>query len=137
MPAVMITSIWKNLGFNMLLFLAGLQGIPDVYYEAAKIDGASRWQQFRCVTLPLLSPTTLFVVVMSIINSFQVFDQVYIMTAGGPARSTSVLVHYLYQNAFEYFKMGRASAIAYVLFFMVLIVTLLQLRKSKSWVVYS
>ena len=137
MPAVMITSIWKNLGFNMLLFLAGLQGIPDVYYEAAKIDGASRWQQFRCVTLPLLSPTTLFVVVMSIINSFQVFDQVYIMTAGGPARSTSVLVHYLYQNAFEYFKMGRASAIAYVLFFMVLIITLLQLRKSKSWVVYS
>lgn len=99
MPAVIIMSIWKNLGFNMLLFLAGLQGIPEVYYEAARIDGANWWQQFVKITLPLLSPTTLFVTVMSLINSFQVFDQVYIMTAGGPARSTSVLVHYLYQNA--------------------------------------
>jgi multiple sugar transport system permease protein len=136
MPAVIITSIWKNLGFNMLLFLAGLQGIPEVYYEAARIDGASWWQQFRNITLPLLSPTTLFVVVMSVINSFQVFDQIYIMTAGGPARSTSVLVHYLYQNAFEYFKMGEASAIAYVLFFLIFIITIIQLKRSKSWVVY-
>ena len=136
MPAVIIMSIWKNLGFNMLLFLAGLQGIPEHFYEAAKIDGANWWQRFRHVTIPLLSSTTLFVVVTSIISSFQVFDQIYIMTAGGPARSTSVLVHYLYQNAFQYFKMGRASAIAYVLFFMVFIITVIQLRFSKKWTVY-
>lgn len=136
MPAVMIASIWKGLGFNMLLFLAGLQGIPDNYYEAAEIDGANGWTKFYHVTLPLLSPTTFFVVVMSIINSFQVFDQVYIMTQGGPARSTSVLVHYLYQNAFQYFKMGYASAIAYILFFLVFIITVIQLKQSQNWVVY-
>lgn len=136
MPAIIVTSIWKGLGFNMLLFLAGLQGIPETYYEAAEIDGAGRWAKFKNITIPLLSPTTFFVVVMSIINSFQVFDQIYIMTEGGPARSTSVLVHYLYQNAFEYFKMGYASAVAYVLFFLVFIVTMIQLKRSKSWVVY-
>ncbi len=136
MPAVIITSIWKGLGFNMLLFLAGLQGISETYYEAARIDGAGWWAQFKNITIPLLSPTTFFVVIMSIINSFQVFDQIYIMTEGGPARSTSVLVHYLYQNAFQYFKMGLASAIAYVLFFLVFAITLVQLKRSKNWVVY-
>src|SRR5690554_5294985 len=136
MPSIIIMSIWKNLGFNMLLFLAGLQGTPEAYYEAARIDGANWWQQFRNITIPLLSSTTFFVIVMSIINSFQVFDQIYIMTAGGPARSTSVLVHYLYQNAFEYFRMGRASAIAYVLFFLVFIITMIQLKRSNKWVVY-
>jgi len=136
MPAVIITSIWRGLGFNMLLFLAGLQGIPETYYEAAKIDGANWWVLFKNITIPLLSPTTFFVVVISIINSFQVFDQIYIMTAGGPARSTSVLVHYLYQNAFQYFKMGYASAIGYVLFFLVFTVILIQLKRSKNWVVY-
>jgi multiple sugar transport system permease protein len=136
MPAVIITSIWRGLGFNMLLFLAGLQGIPETYYEAAKIDGANWWVLFKNIMIPLLSPTTFFVVVMSIINSFQVFDQIYVMTGGGPARSTSVLVHYLYQNAFQYFKMGYASAIGYVLFFLVFTVTLIQLMRSKNWVVY-
>lgn len=136
MPAVMITSIWKGLGFNMLLFLAGLQGISNTYYEAADIDGASWFAKFRHITIPLLSPTTFFVVVMSIIGSFQVFDAVFLMTGGGPNRSTSVLVHYLYQNAFQYFRMGYASAIAYVLFFLVLFFTLIQLWRQKSWVVY-
>ena len=136
MPAVILVSIWKGLGFNMVLFLAGLQGIPDVYYEAAEIDGASWLQKMWHITIPLISPTTLFVVIMSVIGSFQAFDLVYVMTKGGPARSTSVLVHYLYQCAFEYFKMGYASAMAYVLFFLVFGVTLLQLRSSKSWVVY-
>ena len=136
MPAVMVTSIWKQLGFNMLLFLAGLQGIPSTYYEAAEIDGAGKWTQFSRITVPLLSSTTFFVVVMSIINSFQVFDQVFIMTEGGPARSTSVLVHYLYQNAFEYFKMGNASAIAYILFFLVFLITMLQMKFSDNWVIY-
>ncbi len=136
MPAVIITSIWKGLGFNMLLFLAGLQGIPETYYEAADIDGANWWYKFRNITLPLLSSTMFFVIIMSIINSFQVFDQIFIMTEGGPARSTSVIVHYLYQNAFEYFNMGYASAIGYILFFLVFIITMIQLKRSKTWVVY-
>ncbi|WP_094550458.1 carbohydrate ABC transporter permease [Petroclostridium xylanilyticum] len=136
MPAIMITNIWKGLGFNMLLFLAGLQGISESYYEAADMDGASWFAKFRHITIPLLSPTTFFVTVMSIINSFQVFDSVFLMTKGGPNRSTSVLVHYLYQNAFQYFRMGYASAIAYVLFFLVLFFTLIQLWRQKSWVVY-
>ena len=138
MPAVIITSIWKGLGFNMLLFLAVLQVIEPQFYEAARIDGASAFAQFRHITVPLLAPTTFFVTVMSIISSFQVFDQVHVMTAGGPARSTSVLVHYLYQNAFQYFKMGYASAIAYVLFIIVFIATMLQFRGRKAtyWSLY-
>lgn len=136
MPAVIIMSIWRGLGFNMLLYLAGLQGIPDHYYEVADIDGASRFAKFRYITIPLLSTTTFFVFIMSIIGSFQVFDQIYIMTGGGPARATSVLVHYMYQNAFSYFRMGYASAVAYVLFFLVFLFTILQLYRSRSFVIY-
>lgn len=136
MPAVIIASTWKGLGYNMLLFLAGLQGIPEMYYESAEIDGATRMRKFFHITLPLLSPTMFFVVVMSIIGSFQVFDLVFVMTEGGPGRATSVLVHYLYQNAFEYFQMGYASAIAWVLFFIVFGLTLIQLKWSKQWVQY-
>jgi len=131
MVAVIITAVWKNLGFNMLIFLAGLQSIPDTYYEAAAIDGARWWARFRHITVPLLAPTTFFVTVMAIINSFQVFDVVYLMTQGGPARSTSVLVYYIYQNAFQFFDMGYASAVAYVLFFVVLFLTLLQFMRQK------
>lgn len=136
MPAVIIMSIWRGLGFPMLLYLAGLQGIPDSYYEVAEIDGAGWFTKFRHVTIPLLSTTTFFVLIMSIIGSFQVFDQIYIMTGGGPARSTSVLVHYMYQNAFNYFRMGYANAIAYVMFFLVFLFTMVQFRRSKNWVVY-
>jgi len=136
MPAVIIASTWKGLGYNMLLFLAGLQGIPEMYYESAEIDGATRMRKFFHITLPLLSPTMFFVVVMSIIGSFQVFDLVFVMTEGGPGRATSVLVHYLYQSAFEYFQMGYASAIAWVLFFIVFGLTLIQLKWSKQWVQY-
>ncbi|UQZ87528.1 Lactose transport system permease protein LacF [Paenibacillus konkukensis] len=136
MPAVILTSIWKNAGFNMLIFLAGLQGISESYYEAAELDGAGKLHQFLYVTIPLLSPTTFFVTVMSFIGSFQVFDTVFLMTQGGPARSTSVIVHYLYENAFKYFNMGYASAMAYVLFFMVFIVTLVQFWYQKKWSVY-
>lgn len=133
MIGIMITAIWKNLGFNMLIFLAGLQGISESYYEAAEIDGAKWYSKFWNITVPLLSPTTFFVTVMAVINSFQVFDTVYLMTQGGPARTTSVLVYYIYQNAFQYFQMGYASAIAYVLFFIVLMITLLQFwRQSRS-----
>lgn len=132
MPAVMITSIWKGLGFNMLIFLAGIQGISESYYEAADIDGATWFKKFLYITVPLLRPTTFFVTVMAIIGSFQVFDAVFLMTGGGPARSTSVLVHYLYQNGFEYFRMGYASAMAYILFFLVLIFTLIQFTLQKK-----
>jgi len=136
MPTVIITSIWKSLGFNMLIFLAGLQSISDSYYEAADIEGANWFSKFWRITLPLLSPTTFFVTVMSIINSFQVFDTVYLMTQGGPARSTSVLVYYIFQNAFQYFKMGYASAMAYVLFFIVLIITFIQFWRQKKVSIY-
>lgn len=130
MPAVIIMSVWKGLGYNMVIFLAGLQDVPEFLYEAAELDGANGWQKLRNVTLPMLQPTTFFVIVMSIIGSFQVFDQVFVMTSGGPARATSVIVHYLYQNAFQYFEMGYASAMAYVLFAIIFVVTLIQVRRS-------
>ncbi|CAM4294602.1 sugar ABC transporter permease [Paenibacillus alkaliterrae] len=133
MPAVILTSVWKNLGFNMLIFLAGLQGISDDYYEAADLDGANTYQKFFCITVPLLSPTTFFVTVMSFIASFQVFDTIFLMTQGGPARSTSVIVHYLYEHGFKYFNMGYASAMAYVLFFMMFVITMIQFWRQRKW----
>ncbi|WP_375295248.1 carbohydrate ABC transporter permease [Paenibacillus sp.] len=136
MPAVILTSVWKNLGFNMLIFLAGLQGISDDYYEAASLDGARWYQKFLYITVPLLSPTTFFVTVMSFIASFQVFDTIFLMTQGGPARSTSVIVHYLYEHGFKYFNMGYASAMAYVLFFMMFLITVIQFWRQRKWGVY-
>ena len=127
-----IVGIWKRAGYDMLIFLSGLQNISTTYYEAAKLDGANKWQQFFYITLPLLKPTTFFVFVMAIISSFQVFDQVMLMTEGGPGRSSSVLVHYLYQNAFVYYKLGYACAIAYLLFFIVSIITVINMRMEKS-----
>ncbi|MBX5272698.1 sugar ABC transporter permease [Rhizobium sp. NLR17b] len=132
MPAVMITSVWKNIGFNMMLFLAGLQGISTSYYEAAELDGANSVQKLWYITLPSLRPTTLFVTVITIINSFQVFDQVMVMTGGGPNRASSVLVHYIYQNGFQFYKMGYASALGWALTLLVLALTLIQFRLNKS-----
>ena len=126
--ALIITAAWRNVGYFATIFLAGLQGIDNMYYEAARIDGAGRWASFWRITLPLLKPTVLFVVVMSVILSFQVFALVYVMTAGGPAGSTSVLVFYLYQQAFTYFRMGYASAIGYILFVIIFILTVLQFK---------
>jgi multiple sugar transport system permease protein len=127
-----IVGIWKSAGYNMIIFLSGLQGISTSYYEAAKLDGAGLWQQFRYITLPLLKPTTFFIFVMAVISSFQVFDQVMLMTEGGPGRSSSVLVHYLYQNAFQYFKLGYACAIAYLLFFIIMGITIFNMRMEKN-----
>ncbi len=135
LPAVIIASIWKNLGYNMLLFLAGLQNVSTTYYEAAELDGANNVQKFLHVTWPLLSPTTFFVFVMSVIGSFQVFDLVQLMTRGGPGRATSTLVHYIYQNGFKFFYVGYASALAYLLFAMVMVITLLNMLLQKK-VVY-
>lgn len=136
MPAVIITTAWKDLGFAMVLFLAGLQGIPREHYEAAAVDGAGRLQTFFRVTIPLLSPTTFFVLTISLINNFQVFDQVWIMTEGGPYGSTSVLVEQIYRNAFRYGRMGYASAISWVLFAVVFATSALQLRLQRRWVTY-
>lgn len=132
MFSVIFVFIWKSVGYYMLIFLAGLQGIPTTYYEAVEIDGGNTWHKFRNITLPLLSPTTFFVTVMVIIGSFQIFDIVMMMTSGGPGRSTSVLVHYLYQQAFRFFDMGYATAISYVLFIIVLLLTFLQFKFNKS-----
>jgi len=137
MFALIVMGVWKTFGVNMILFSAGLQGIPKHYYEAAEIDGAGRWQRFWDITLPLLSPTTFFILVMSVIGSFQVFDTVYVLTSGGPLGTTKVLVFYLYENAFKFFDMGYASAIAYLLFAIVFTLTLLQTKYLKGSVHYS
>jgi len=136
MPAIILTSVWKDLGFVMVMFLAGLQGIPGEYYEAASMDGATPWQRLRFITLPLLSPTTFFALVISLINSFQVFDQVWIMTGGGPAGATTVLVEQVVKNAFSYSRMGYASALSWVLFLLVFSVTAVQMRMQRTWVTY-
>ncbi|MDD6615837.1 MAG: sugar ABC transporter permease [Lachnospiraceae bacterium] len=127
-----IVGIWKNAGYNMIIFLSGLQGISTSYYEAAELDGAGKLQQFRYITIPMLKPTTFFIFIMTVISSFQVFDQVMLMTKGGPGRSSSVLVHYLYQNAFQYFKLGYACAIAYLLFFIIMGITIFNMRMEKN-----
>jgi len=136
MLAIIITSVWKDTGFVMVMFLAGLQGIPAEYYDAAAIDGASGWRRFRHITLPLLSPTTFFALIISLINSFQVFDQVWIMTGGGPAGATSVLVEQIVKNAFSYSRMGYAATLSWVLFLLVFTATAFQMRLQKRWVTY-
>jgi multiple sugar transport system permease protein len=136
MPAVIVMSVWKGFGTNMLIFLAGLQGMPQEVQEAAMIDGANRWQRFWRVTWPLLTPTTFFVLVISCIVSFQVFEQVFIMTDGGPAYATTVLGLFIYLNAFRYNNMGYAAAAAYVLFALTLAVTLAQFKFQGRWTYY-
>jgi multiple sugar transport system permease protein len=134
MPSVILASSWKDIGFTMVLFLGGLQAIPEEYYEAAAIDGAGAWQRFRRITLPLLSPTSFFVVVISLINNFQVFDQVWVMTGGGPVDATNVVVADIVQNAFSYSRMGYAAAMSWVLFAIILSITMVQLRLQRRWV---
>ena len=114
MPSVIIMSIWKNLGFNSVILLAGVQGVSPAVYEAADIDGANVVQKFFRITLPMLKPTIMFVMIISMINSFQAFDQIYIMTKGGPGTATQVVSYLVYMNAFQYFKQGYASAMAYI-----------------------
>ncbi len=134
MPALIIVSVWKLIGYNMIIFLSSLSAVSQSLFEAAKIDGANHFQIFKNVTLPLLSPTIFFVVIITAISSFQVFDLIYLMTQGGPFDSTNVLVYDIYKNAFEYFNIGRASAIAYVLFAIVLVLTLIQWSLRKKLV---
>ncbi len=134
--SIMLVDIWKKAGYYMVILLAGLQSIPKQLYEAASIDGAGAVKKFFKITLPMLSPTMFMVMVLCIIQSFQVFDLVNIMTQGGPGRSTNVLVFRIYQEGFQKLQFGYASAMAYFLFLIVLIVTLIQFREQKKWVNY-
>lgn len=134
LPAIIIVSVWKLIGYNMIIFLSSLSAISNSMFEAAKIDGANAFQVFKNVTIPLLSPTIFFVIIITAISSFQVFDLVYLMTQGGPFDSTNVLVYAIYKNAFEYFNVGKASAIAYVLFAIILVLTLVQWSLRKKLV---
>lgn len=136
MPSIIFMTVWKGVGFNVILFLAGLQAIPQDYHEAAMVDGAGRWQRFRHITAPLLSPTTFFVVVIGLINSWQVFSQVFIMTKGGPGYATHTIVYLIYAYGFNWFKMGYAAAMAYVLFAIIFVLTLIQIRLQRRWVFY-
>lgn len=136
MSAIILTSVWKDTGFFMVMFLAGLQNIPETYYEAAKIDGAGSVTRFFRITLPLLTPTAFFAMVIALINSFQVFDQVWIMTGGGPAGATSVVVEQIVRNAFDYSRMGYAATISWALFLLVFVATLFQMWLQRRWVNY-
>jgi multiple sugar transport system permease protein len=136
MPSLILMSLWGIGGARMIIFLAGLQGIGDHYYEAAKIDGAGAWQRFVHITLPLITPVIFFNLVLGVIGAFQVFTNAYIMTEGGPNNSTLFYALYLYRNAFVYFKMGRASAMAWILFALLLAFTYIQFRQSRRWVHY-
>ncbi|MBX3141721.1 MAG: sugar ABC transporter permease [Trueperaceae bacterium] len=133
-PALIIASLW-GVGGSMVIYLAGLQNVPVALYEAADLDGASRWQRFRFVTLPMLSPVILFNLIMGIITSFQAFTNIYIMTGGGPSNSTLVYALYLYQNAFQFFRMGYASAMAWVLL-AITAVALVGVFRTSGWVYY-
>ena len=135
MPAVIVMSVWWSVGTNMVIYLAALQGVPGQLYEAAELDGAGAWGKFRRVTFPMITPTTFFLLVLGTIGSLQIFDILYVMTQGGPNFATTSLVMYIFQNAFEYLEMGYASAVAWVLFFIILALSLVQLRFS-GWVHY-
>jgi len=137
LPSIAVVSIWKGMGYNMIILLAALQAVPPQLEEAARLDGAGTFRRFLHVTLPSISPALFFVVVISTIGAFQIFEQTYVLTQGGPANSTLTLSYYIYQNAFQFFRMGYATAMAYFLFTMTLIVAMLQFRLQKRWVHYA
>ncbi len=132
MPAIIVLAVWKNFGYNMLIFIAGLQAIPEELYEAAHLDGAGAWQRFRHVTLPMLAPTFLFVGVITMIGYFQLFAEPYVMTQGGPLRATTSVVLLMYEEGFRWWRMGYAAAVAFVLFVVILIATLVQFRLQRG-----
>ncbi|MDZ7361541.1 MAG: sugar ABC transporter permease [candidate division KSB1 bacterium] len=131
MPAIIIMSVWKNFGYNMIIFVAGLQNIPSQLYEASRLDGAGPWQQFTSITLPMLAPTTIFVSIIAMIGNFQLFTEPYVMTQGGPVNSTLSIVLLMYQQGFRWWNLGYAAAIAFVLFGVILLGSLIQSRLQK------
>jgi multiple sugar transport system permease protein len=137
MPSIVAMSVWQGLGTTVIIFLAGLQGIPQEYYDAAAVDGAARWARFRHVTLPLLTPTIFFTGILAFIGAFQVFDQVYVLARPGePSRSTITLVYFIYEAGFDNFKMGLAAAASWILFLIVAVLTILYFRSQRRWVHY-
>ena len=136
MLSVIIMSVWKDLGYCMMIYLAGLQGISPELYEASSIDGATGWQKFWYVTLPMLKPTTFFIVTTQIISSFQVFTQTYVMTGGGPGYSTTTLINYLYQLGFNEYRMGYASTVAFILFVGLLVLSAILRRVFQAEELY-
>lgn len=136
MPSIIFMSIWMQVGYASLIYGAGIQGIPDALYEAARIDGAGWWRRLFNVTIPMLSPTTFFILITSVINSFKVFGQIQVMTDGGPYGATTVLVYYIYKTAFKFYKFGYASSMALVLFIIILVFTLIQWKGQKKWTSY-
>ena len=131
MPAIILMAVWKNFGYNMIIFIAGLQNIPNELYEAASIDGANPWQQFKSITIPMLAPTTLFIGVITMIGYFQLFAEPYVMTQGGPLNGTLSIVLYMYQQGFRWWNMGYSAALAFVLFTFILVISLIQSRMQK------
>lgn len=131
LPSIMIIYVWQQVGYYSIVFLAGLKGLPEDVYEAAKVDGASSIRQFFSLTVPLISPTTFFLTIMGIIGSFKVFDQISVLTQGGPGSSSSVMAYYVYRTAFDYFEMGYANTLAWALFVLVFIVTLVQWHEKR------
>ncbi len=136
MMSVILVALWKEIGYYMVMFLAGLQSIPATYYEAAEIDGSSPLRTFFKITVPLISPTTFFVFIISVIGSFQIFDLTSVLTAGGPANSTYTTIMYVYKAGFNFFRMGYASAISTILFLIILVLTTIQNKLSSAWVYY-
>ncbi len=136
MASVIIMYIWKMIGYYMIIFLAGLQGVPKQLYEAAQIDGANAWEKFTNVTLPMLSPVVFFTLIIALINSFKVFTEIYALTGGGPGHSTNVLVYNIYVEAFQKYNLGYASAMSYVLAIIIVTITIIQFRGQKKWVNY-
>ena len=133
LPSIMIIYVWQQVGYYSIVFLAGLKGLPEDVYEAAKVDGASSIRQFFSLTVPLISPTTFFLTIMGIIGSFKVFDQISVLTQGGPGSSSSVMAYYVYRTAFDYFEMGYANTLAWALFVLVFIVTLVQWKMQAKF----
>ena len=131
MPAIIVFAVWKNFGYNMIILLAGLQSIPEQLYEAARIDGASMWQQFRHVTMPMLAPIVTMVNILTIAGYFQLFAEPYVMTQGGPLQSTVSVLYFMYEEGFKWWNLGSASAVAFVLFLFIFCVTAVQLRLAR------
>ena len=136
MPAIVLVSVWKDMGFFGLILLSGIVGINRTYYEAADIDGAGGWSKFLKITLPLLTPSIFYVVIVAMINSFQLFPQIMIMTGGGPNGATQVMVERIYQYGFRYFRMGYASAFSWILFAIIMVFTIIQMKGQERWVHY-
>ncbi|GIO99416.1 sugar ABC transporter permease [Paenibacillus lautus] len=136
MPTVIVVSALKGVGMNMVIFLAALHDVPKDYYEASKIDGASRWETFKSITLPMITPAVFMVTIITVIGSLKVFGQIYVMTGGGPGTSTYVMVFYIFKQAFRSYEFGYASALAFILFTIILVLTLIQWKLRKRWVHY-